>query len=272
MSGKRWRVVLFLTVLLLTARVLMPEAAEESRSWLLRTVGREEGSYAAALDRLGGQIAESFQEKPDAAVPAAEPEPLRYRAEEAAVSGERAPETAETEEEEKPQTAEDPRAEEPAAVASFLESQLPYRDYALPENVDYGYLPLPFAYTLPVSGCSSSGFGFRLHPIQNVVKFHYGTDVAANSGDDVLAFADGVVAATGYDETGYGNYIILDHGDGWRSLSAHCSRVLATAGQSVRRGERIALVGATGGATGPHLHFELTKDGVYLNPEYYIDP
>lgn len=254
MDGKRRWVVLFLTALLLTARVLMPEAAEDARRWLLKTVGREEGSYAAALDSLGEQVAEGFRAEPEEAVPATEPEPLRYRVEEATVSGEAEPE---------PET--------PAAVAAFLESQLPYRDYALPENVDYAYRPLPFDYALPVSGYSSSGFGYRLHPIRNVVKFHYGTDVAANSGDDVLAFADGVVAATGYDAAGYGNYVILDHGDGWRSLSAHCSRVLVAAGQTVRRGDRIALVGATGAATGPHLHFELTKDGVYVNPEYYLN-
>ena len=108
-----------------------------------------------------------------------------------------------------------------------------------------------------------------MHPIQGVVKFHYGTDFAASAGTDVLAFADGTVLAAGQD-AGYGNYVKIDHGNGYVTLYGHCSELLVSAGQTVQRGERIALVGATGQATGPHLHFELMHDGVYLNPEFYL--
>ena len=110
----------------------------------------------------------------------------------------------------------------------------------------------------------------RLHPILDEVKFHYGTDVPANSGDDIGAFAAGTVLLAGEDEN-LGSYVTVDHGGGWQSLYAHCGTVYVKAGDTVQPGQKLALVGATGLATGPHLHFELTHDGVYLNPEYYIN-
>jgi murein DD-endopeptidase MepM/ murein hydrolase activator NlpD len=157
----------------------------------------------------------------------------------------------------------------PEAVAAFLESQKEYSEYEVPENVSYSMLPLPFEYTSPVRGYTSSGFGYRLHPIIGTVKFHYGTDFAANAGDDILAFADGTVIAAGESDT-YGLYIIIGHADGYQTLYAHCSKVLVTFGESVKKGQKIAYVGQTGETTGPHLHFELMKDGIYLNPEFYL--
>ena len=158
----------------------------------------------------------------------------------------------------------------PAAVTAFLESQAAFSDYELPEKADYSYVELPFDYAVPVSGYNSSGYGFRLHPILNTVRFHYGTDFAAYAGEPVLAFAEGTVCYAGYDES-YGWHIKIDHGDGWVTLYAHCSKLYAVEGQTVSPGDCIALVGSTGLATGPHLHFELTRDGKYLNPEYYIN-
>lgn len=158
----------------------------------------------------------------------------------------------------------------PAAVTTFLESQAAFADYELPEKADYSYVELPFEYAVPVSGYNSSGYGYRLHPILNTVRFHYGTDFAANSGENVLAFAEGTVSFAGYNES-YGWHVKIDHGDGWETLYAHCSKLYAVQGQKVSPGDRIALVGSTGLATGPHLHFELTRDGKYLNPEYYIN-
>lgn len=158
----------------------------------------------------------------------------------------------------------------PEAVQTFIDSQAAYSDYEQPANVSYLMPELPFAYAVPVTGYESSGFGYRLHPIQNEVKFHYGTDMAAWSGEPVYAFAGGTVSFAGYSDS-FGNYITIDHGDGWQSLYAHCSRLDVSGGQSVERGAQIALVGATGLVTGPHLHFELTHNGVYINPEYYIN-
>ena len=85
----------------------------------------------------------------------------------------------------------------------------------------------------------------------------------------VLAFADGSVYATGESST-LGNYIMLQHAGGYITLYAHCSRVTASGG-SVAMGDKIAEVGATGLATGPHLHFELHDGGLYLNPIFYVD-
>lgn len=157
----------------------------------------------------------------------------------------------------------------PPMVAAFIAKQLSFSGESIPANVRLDMPELPFDYVCPVEGSGSSGFGFREHPIEQVMKFHYGTDFAANGGTPVCAFAEATVSAVGRDDS-YGNYIILSHGGGVKSLYAHLSSVSAAEGQQVKMGECIATVGATGLATGPHLHFELTMDGVYLNPEYYL--
>lgn len=161
--------------------------------------------------------------------------------------------------------------QEPETVEAFLESQAAFADCAIPENVDYHYCALPFDYAVPVGGYPASGFGYRVHPILNELRFHYGTDVAAWTGEQIGAFADGTVLSAGYDES-YGWHLRIDHGDGYESLYAHCSALLAAEGQRVSMGEPVALVGESGLATGPHLHFELRRDGQYLNPEYYLNP
>ena len=155
-------------------------------------------------------------------------------------------------------------------MEAFLESQTAFADCPLPETVDYSYVPLPFEFASPLTGRNSSGFGYRLHPILQTVRFHYGTDIAAQTGEQICAFAEGPVSAVGYDES-YGWHLTVDHGGGWQTVYAHCSAVCVTEGQRVAMGECIALVGETGLATGPHLHLELTKDGLYRNPEYYLN-
>lgn len=154
------------------------------------------------------------------------------------------------------------------AVAAFLESQSAYSDCAVPESVSYERPELPFDYASPVSGVKSSGFGYRLHPIKNEVKYHYGTDLAADTGTPITAFADGTIVAQG-DSDSFGKYVMIDHPDGYRTLYAHCSELCMSCG-NVKKGSTIALVGSTGAATGPHLHFELERNGIYLNPEFYI--
>ena len=246
-------------------KLLLPELAADVRSKMLDVLVFDR-DYRAVFETLGDRLSLTREAaEPHAAYETAAPaekaraELVSYHAEEAVTLGETAP-SAEAE----------ARTELPEAVTVFLESQAAFSDYGLPENVDYGYQALPFDFAVPVSGYNSSGFGYRLHPILNTVRFHYGTDFAANSGDDVLAFADGVVTLAARSDS-YGNYITIDHGDGWTSLYAHCSRLYVQSGQRVSAGERIALVGSTGLATGPHLHFELQHDGIYLNPEYYVN-
>ena len=154
------------------------------------------------------------------------------------------------------------------AVAAFLESQSAYSDCAVPESVSYERPELPFEYSSPVAGVTSSGFGYRMRPIKNEVKYHYGTDLAADTGTPITAFADGTIVAQG-DSDSFGKYVMIDHPDGYRTLYAHCSELCMSCG-NVKKGSTIALVGSTGAATGPHLHFELERDGIYLNPEFYI--
>ena len=155
------------------------------------------------------------------------------------------------------------------AMSAFMEEQQPFVDLGVPANVSYD-APMPkFSFVQPLSARVSSDFGYRLHPLENKVKFHYGTDFAANSGTTVCAFADGTVLAAGQSE-GYGNYVKLGHAGGYATLYGHCSKLLVRAGETVTLGQPIALVGATGKATGPHLHFELMHDGYYYNPEFYL--
>ena len=158
----------------------------------------------------------------------------------------------------------------PAAVAAFLESQEEYSEYELPEKASYAYYVFKEDYKTPVEGMHSSGFGYRTHPIHGDIRFHYGTDFAAWTGEAIYAFADGNVTFAGYCDS-FGNYITVEHAEGWKSLYAHCSTLYVEEGDKVSAGEKIALVGDTGLVTGPHLHFELSKNGVYVNPEYYVN-
>ena len=129
---------------------------------------------------------------------------------------------------------------------------------------------LPFEYGTPLEAIEvGSGFGSRMHPIDNVEKFHYGLDLSAGEGETVSAFASGVVTAAGYSDS-YGNYIIIDHDGVYSSLYAHCSSLLVQAGDTVEIGQAIALVGHTGNATGPHLHFELRENGECIDPGEFL--
>lgn len=113
----------------------------------------------------------------------------------------------------------------------------------------------------------SSGFGVRKHPILGYSKMHTGVDFAAPIGTPIFAAGDGTIVEMGR-KGAYGNYIKLRHGSGYHTAYAHCSKfkkALRT-GQKVRQGDVIAYVGATGRATGPHLHFEVLKNNQHINP------
>ena len=153
------------------------------------------------------------------------------------------------------------------AVETFLENQLPFENMAVPADVSYNAVLPEFPYMRPVSARCSSDFGYRIHPLENLTKFHYGSDLAAQSGDDICCFADGTVTEIGQNDT-MGKYIRVSHADGFATLYAHCGTVYVEKGQTVTMGEKLGLIGATGKVTGPHLHFELTKDGVYVNPAF----
>lgn len=140
---------------------------------------------------------------------------------------------------------------------------------ALPARVVGEERDLGFACEAPLFGTLTSGFGWREDPTTGEEAFHYGLDLAGEEGDTIRCFADGTVAVVG-ESTILGNYLTVDHANGYSTLYAHCSAVTAQSGQTVSRGEPIALVGATGNATGAHLHFELHAGSDYLDPVYYV--
>ena len=128
-------------------------------------------------------------------------------------------------------------------------------------------LPGTFATKLiqPVAGRIVSRFGQRFHPILKITRLHAGVDFGAGTGTPIVAAASGTVAYSGT-MRGYGNVVVLDHGGGLSTLYAHCSVLLVHEGESVEQGKVIAQVGATGLATGPHLHFEVRRSGTPVNP------
>lgn len=121
-------------------------------------------------------------------------------------------------------------------------------------------------FLIPVNGARfASGFGMRFHPILHRNRMHTGQDLAAPWGTPIHASADGIVIGTRY-MRGYGNALIIDHGSGVSTLYGHCSSILVSGGQRVKRGEVVAKVGATGLATGPHCHWEIRINGRPVNP------
>ncbi|HKK12790.1 MAG TPA: M23 family metallopeptidase [Flavobacteriaceae bacterium] len=112
----------------------------------------------------------------------------------------------------------------------------------------------------------ASGYGYRTDPFTKVRKFHYGMDFTAPRGTPVYASGDGVVVRADNRATGYGNHITIDHGYGYVSLYAHLYKYNVRPHQKVRRGDLIGFVGSTGRSEGPHLHYEIFKDGKRINP------
>ncbi len=111
----------------------------------------------------------------------------------------------------------------------------------------------------------SSGFGYRVHPVRKTVRLHAGLDIAAEMGTNAYATANGVVTASEY-KGGYGNTIVIKHPFGFETLFGHLSARFVHVGQAVTRGEIIGAVGSTGLSTGPHLHYEVHKNGNKINP------
>lgn len=116
----------------------------------------------------------------------------------------------------------------------------------------------------------TSQFGNRFHPVLKVYKLHTGMDLGVPSGTPVHAMADGEVIIAKY-SSGYGNYVVINHGSGISTLYAHNSKLLVKVGDKVKGGQVISKSGNTGYSTGPHLHFEVRKNGTPINPEpYYL--
>jgi murein DD-endopeptidase MepM/ murein hydrolase activator NlpD len=121
----------------------------------------------------------------------------------------------------------------------------------------------------PTTGRISSPYGFRISPFTGVRQFHSGIDISAPHGTPIRAAMAGRVSTVGYDHT-FGNYVVITHHAGYRTLYGHMSRVRVRAGSFVGTGERIGDVGSTGLSTGPHLHFTVFRNGVTVNPRTLI--
>lgn len=115
----------------------------------------------------------------------------------------------------------------------------------------------------------ASGFGMRMHPIYKILKMHAGMDFTADIGTEIFATGDGVVEKAGQ-MSGYGQIVIIDHGFGYKTRYAHVSAFNVKEGQKVKRGDVIAYVGNTGASVGPHLHYEVRKNGEAVNPVNYF--
>jgi murein DD-endopeptidase MepM/ murein hydrolase activator NlpD len=122
---------------------------------------------------------------------------------------------------------------------------------------------------LPIAGWLSSAFGYRRNPYDGRYRMHMGIDIAAEPGTPVRAPAPGLVVFAGIRE-GYGKVVVINHGYGISTVLAHNSKLFVNAGVRVKRGETISEVGSTGHSTGPHLHFEIRKNGVPVNPATFF--
>ena len=119
---------------------------------------------------------------------------------------------------------------------------------------------------------TASGWGFRIHPIYKILKFHYGMDFTAPTGTEIYATGDGKIVTVEWSRRGYGNQIIIDHGYGYLTLYAHLSGFNVKLGQEVKRGDVIGSVGSTGLSTAPHLHYEVHLNRKAVNPiNYYFN-
>jgi murein DD-endopeptidase MepM/ murein hydrolase activator NlpD len=119
---------------------------------------------------------------------------------------------------------------------------------------------------------SIHGFGMRVHPVLGVYRMHTGVDIIGDVGNAIYAAGDGTVRFAGRTQGGYGVVVEIDHGYGYSTLYAHCSSVLVRPGRVVKRGELIAKSGRSGLVSGPHLHYEVRRNGTRMNPvDYFFD-
>jgi murein DD-endopeptidase MepM/ murein hydrolase activator NlpD len=117
---------------------------------------------------------------------------------------------------------------------------------------------------------TASGWGYRIHPIYKIKRFHYGIDFTAPTGTEIYCTGDGIVEKTESSQRGFGNSMIIDHGYGIKTQYAHMNSFKVRQGQKVKRGDVIGFVGSTGLSTAPHLHYEVTRSGEKVNPINYF--
>ncbi len=139
------------------------------------------------------------------------------------------------------------------------------------EQLEQGVVAIPAGQ--PVQGANfTSGYGVRSDPFRGRAAMHGGIDLAGPMGTPIYATADGIVERAEYNNGGYGNLVELNHGPGIQTRYGHLSRMSVAAGQRVRRGQLIGLMGSTGRSTGSHLHYEVRIDGRAVNPTPFMQP
>ena len=126
-----------------------------------------------------------------------------------------------------------------------------------------GVWPAPDSHTI------TSNYGGRSYPLDGSYNYHLGTDIGASYGTPVVAYQGGTVLIASY-HWSYGNYVVVDHGNGLSTLYAHMSALTVSAGQTVTAGQQVGQVGSTGSSTGPHLHFEVRINGSNVDPAPYL--
>lgn len=121
----------------------------------------------------------------------------------------------------------------------------------------------------PAKGAVTSGFGWRTSPFGGGTELHQGVDIASDTGTPVVATADGEIVQSG-PVGDYGNLVQINHGDGLATLYGHNAQLLVSVGQTVLKGQVIAYAGSTGRSTGPHVHYEVRKNGAAIDPWRYL--
>lgn len=149
-------------------------------------------------------------------------------------------------------------------VQSLPSSSYSYSSYTKTVNKSGSKVQLGMALLEPTNGVITSRFGYRR------TSFHTGLDIANSTGTPIKAAADGTVSFAGTTTSGYGKYIVINHGNGIETYYAHCSRLLVSAGERISAGQHIAAMGSTGNSSGPHLHFEVRVNGSCQNPQNYV--
>ena len=152
-----------------------------------------------------------------------------------------------------------------AKYQEYLASQRPATGGAATESAGYTWL-MPCTYW-----SFTSPFGYRWHPISGQWKMHNGVDLAGAQGTPILATRSGVVTVAAYQEGGAGWYVAIKHDNVYSSIYMHMTHYIVSAGQYVEAGQVIGYMGTSGGSTGVHLHFGISKNGVYVNPAEYIN-
>lgn len=138
------------------------------------------------------------------------------------------------------------------------------------EGVCFDKYTVDFSHVIPLADYEiTSPFGYRTSPISGTAGIHTGIDLAADYGCVISSFADGTVVDSAYDDS-YGYYVKIAHDDNFITIYAHCSALCVESGEKVKMGDKIALVGSTGDSTGNHLHFEIRKDNIRVDPKYVL--